>query len=453
MKVLVTGATGFIGRELLKVLRDRGYEINALTRDPESSGIRLPVLCNVFKWDHSLLEPPLEAFEGVDAVVHLAGESVLGRWSGPKKEEISRSRILSTHHIVQAFEKLEKKPAVFIAGSATGFYGDRQAIELDESASAGSGFLSTVCQDWEREMFAAEKLGIRTVALRTGVVLGSGGGAMSRMLPSFRMCLGARLGDGRQWMSWIHHRDLAELIVHCIQNDSLKGPVNAVSPNPVTNRDFTKAMATALHRPAFLIAPKFLLKTLFGEMGTIVLDSQKVVAKKVEESGFEFIHPTLETALPPICHEATHTIEIEQWVSDPPEKVFAFFMEPEKYESLTPPFLSFKVHLQTTKEIQEGTRLIYSLKLHGIRFCWQSLITDFEKNKRFSDLQVFGPYSVWHHTHQFIEKDGGTLIRDCVVYRVPLCVPGDIVIHPFVRKDLDKIFTWRRKKMAELFNN
>lgn len=453
MRVLVTGATGFIGRELLLLLKEKGYDISVLTRDPELSGIRLPVLCDVYQWDQSLLEPPLEALEGVSAVVHLAGESVMGRWTERRKAEISRSRVLSTHHLVQAFQRLDKKPEVFVAASATGYYGDRQALELDESASSGSGFLPTLCNDWEKEIFEAESQGVRAVALRTGIVLGHDGGAMKRMLPAFRLCLGARLGSGDQWMSWIHARDLAGLIVHCLRNESVKGPINAVSPNPVTNREFTRAMGKALGRPAFLFLPKPILKLALGEMSKILLDSQKVIPKKAQETGYQFLYPELEKALPSICQKLAHEWLTELWVPQPAENVFAFFMDMTAMEKIAAPWLKFKVMRQSTETIREGTLIDYSFKAFGVPMRWQSMIVDWRKDQRFSDVQISGPYTVWHHTHEFIQKNGGTLIRERAVYRVPLCLPGEILIHPFVRKDLEKIFAHRRKMIEEHFRS
>ena len=451
MRVLVTGATGFIGKELLLMLREKGHEIAVLTRDAQTSGVRLPLMCDVFEWDASLLEPPLEAFEGVDAVVHMTGESVMGRWTDAKKNEISRSRILSTNHLVQAFHRLEKKPSVFIAGSATGYYGDRQGLELDESASPGGGFLGTLANDWEKEIFKAEEQGIRTVALRTGIVLGHEGGAMKRMLPAFRMCLGASLGSGDQWMSWIHERDLCGLILHALENESVSGPMNGVSPYPVTNKEFTKTLAEAVSRPAFLFIPKFILNLVLGEMSDVLLNSAKVLPKKAEDTGYQFEYPELEKALPSLCNQLAHDWVIEQWVPETPENVFAFFMDRKSLESISPPELKFRVISQSDESIKKGTCLNYKFKVRGIPLCWQSMILEWEKDKRFTDIQVAGPYATWHHSHEFIEKDGGTLIRERAIYMVPFCVFGDVVIHPFVRHDLEKIFTHRRKKIAEHF--
>ena len=451
MRVLVTGATGFIGKELLLMLREKGHDIAVLTRDAETSGVRLPLMCDVFQWDRSLLEPPLEAFEGVDAVVHLAGESVMGRWTDARKNEISRSRILSTNHLVQAFHRLDKKPSIFIAGSATGFYGDRQGLDLDESASPGGGFLATLANDWEKEIFKAEEQGIRTVALRTGIVLGHEGGAMKRMLPAFRMCLGASLGGGDQWMSWIHERDLCGLILHALENESVTGPLNGVSPYPVTNKEFTKALGHAVSRPAFLFIPKFILNLVLGEMAQVLLDSQKVLPKNAEDTGYQFIYPELEKALPSLCNQLAHDWVIEQWVPDTPENVFAFFMDKKEMEKISAPWLNFRVMSQSEDPIREGSCLNYRFKVRGIPICWQSMVIDWKKDESFTDIQIAGPYATWTHIHDFIEKDGGTIIRERAVYAVPFCVPGDVVIHPFVRNDLEKIFTHRGKKIAEHF--
>jgi len=450
MKILITGATGFIGRQAVLHLRDRGHEIAVLTRDPEKAPVRLPIACPLFLWPGAEHPPPREAFEGIDAVVHLAGENILGRWTAAKKKEIIRSRVDSTQQLLAALMDLPHKPSVLVSISGVGYYGDRGETPLDESAGRGQGFFPDLCRQWEQEARNAETLGIRTVQLRTGMVLGHDGGAMRVMLPPFRLGLGGKISSGRQWLSWIHIRDLAGLILHAIKNDSVTGPVNAVSPNPVTNAEFTQTLGKALKRPTPFPVPAFALELLLGEAGRVALDSQRAVPQKALESGYAFEFPQLRAALTDICARRDHELLMEQWVSRPVDEVFAFFSDAKNLERLTPPHLSFKVLSQSTEKLQEGTRIDYKLQLHGISFHWQSLIHDWQPMTSFSDTQTRGPYKKWDHTHTFIEQDGGTLIRDHAWYRLPFGVPGDAVAYPFVKKDLEKIFGYRHARVREL---
>ena len=451
MKILITGATGFIGRHLILYLREQGHNIVALTRDSETAPVRLPVACPVFSWPDASQPPPGEAFAGVDAVIHLAGKNILGRWTAKVKQEIVRSRVESTLQLIAAMRDLPQKPAVMISMSGTGFYGDRGEEMLDESAAPGKGFFTELCQQWEQAGRGAEKLGIRTVQLRTGMVLGHDGGAMRAMLPPFRMGLGGRIGSGRQWMSWIHVRDLAGLMLHAIENESIAGPVNAVSPHPVTNADFTRTLGKVLKRPTVFPVPGLVLSLLLGEAGRVALDSQRVVCRKAIDAGYEFKFPDLQEALADVCEQEDHVLLMEQWVPRPVDEVFSFFSDAYNLEQITPPHLKFKVLGQSTEALQEGTLINYKLQLHGIPFRWQSLIHDWHPVTSFSDSQMRGPYKKWHHTHTFIEQDGGTLIRDHALYRIPFGVPGDAVAYPFVKKDLEKIFSYRYARVRELF--
>ncbi len=451
MKILITGATGFIGRQVALHLRERGHELVALTRDLKTAPVRMPVACPLFEWQSADGPPPREAFAGVDAVVHLAGENIINRWTSSRKKEIVRSRAESARQLVDVMRGLERKPKVFVCASAIGFYGDRGDESLPESAEPGEGFLAELCRQWEQAARQAESAGIRTVSLRIGVALGQDGGALQPMLPPFRMGLGGKIGSGKQWMSWIHVRDIAGLIDHVITTDSVQGPVNAVSPEPVTNAEFARTLAGVLKRPHLFTVPGWVLKLLLGETAEVVLASQKVVAQKAEASGYVFRFPALKAALEDICGREDHVMLMEQWVPEPIDKVFAFFSDAKNLELLTPPHLHFKVLGLSTGQLQEGTRIDYKLQLHGIPFRWQSLIHDWQPVTGFSDTQTRGPYKKWNHTHIFIEQDGGTLIRDRAQYRIPFGVPGDAVAYPFVKKDLEKIFSYRYAKVRELF--
>jgi uncharacterized protein len=449
MKVLITGATGFVGRQVVLNLRDRGHEIVVLTRNSETAPVRLPVACPIFSWQDTDQPPPEEAFAGVDAVVHLAGENIINRWTPSRKRKIIKSRIDSTRQLVSAMRNLNRPPKVFVCASAIGYYGDQGDEALDESAEPGEGFLADLCRQWEEAARQAEASGIRIVSLRIGVVLGHDGGALQPMLPPFRMGLGGPVASGRQWMSWIHVRDLAGLVLHAIENDSMNGPVNAVSPHPVVNAEFTQTLATVLKRPHLFRVPGFVLKVLMGEASQVVLASQRVMARKVD--GYEFVFPQLQAALEDICAREEHELLMEQWVPRPMDEVFAFFGDAQNLELLTPPHLRFKVLGSSTNPLQAGTLIDYKLQLHGIPFRWQSLIGEWHPVTHFSDTQIRGPYKKWHHTHTFIEQDGGTLIRDHALYRLPFGVPGDAVAYFFVKKDLEKIFSYRFAKVRELF--
>lgn len=453
MKVLVTGATGFIGRELLLKLNAQGHQLVVLSRNPKTARVRLPVHCEVHQWDPALLEPPEAALAGVDAVVNLAGESIVGRWTESRKKEIERSRLLSTHHLVKALSRMDRPPKVLVSASGIGIYGDGKDLEVDEMAMRGGGFLADLCDKWEAEANKAKDAGMRVVNLRIGVVLGNDGGALHLMLPAFRAGLGGPLGGGRQWMSWIHVADLAGLIAHAINTDSLEGPVNAVAPNPQTNKQFSKTLGRVLKRPVFLSVPGVVIRSLAGEMSQVLLASTRATAKQALDSGYEFLYEELKPALTSICCRKGFELQMEQWVPQPIEKVFSFFSEARNLETITPSHLGFRIVHMSTDKIESATRLTYRLQVHGVPFTWQSMILDWDPPRRFTDIQVEGPYQFWAHTHDFIEKDGGTLIRDHVYYRVPLWLLGEVILHPFIRRDLESIFQYRWEKVAEIFKS
>lgn len=451
MKVLVTGATGFVGNALLKALHIKGHEIVVLTRNIDEVGFRLPVLCEVYQWNPEQEPPESSVFKGVDAVVHLAGENIAGgRWTKKQKERIRLSRLLSTRHLVQAMDELKSRPKALVSASAIGFYGSSGNTLLTEDVPPGTCFLANVCRDWEQEAMHARKYNIRTVSLRTGIVLGKEGGAMQKMLPPFQMGLGGNLGSGKQWMSWIQVQDLVQMYIHAIETESVEGVYNAVSPNPVTNAEFTRTLGKELSRPTLIPIPNLVLKMIFGDLGQVLVASQNVLAEKITNTGFRFKFPDLPSALNDIADNRYQHFQIEQWVPQSVSKVFAFFSESKNLEVLTPDFLNFKVLRQSTEKITEGTLLDYRLRLHGMPIRWQSLITDWQPNFCFSDIQTKGPYSVWEHRHEFEEKNGGALIRDNVRFKVPFGALGDMVLTDFIQKDLKEIFNFRKKKIEEL---
>ncbi|MBW6520924.1 MAG: TIGR01777 family oxidoreductase [Desulfoarculaceae bacterium] len=292
MGALITGGSGFVGQRLAKrlsrpIIAGRSIEkIKHLFADSE-----------VRKWDGSPHADP-SFLDGVDTIFHLAGESIFhGRWDTAKKERIRASRIDGTRSLVELIAGADKKPTTLICSSAVGYYGSRGDEILTERSAPGNDFLAQVCRDWEEEALRAEEHGVRVVLIRTGVVLGDKGGALAQMLPPFRLGLGGRLGNGRQYMSWIHIDDLTAIMLHAMENQNLRGPINAVAPLPVTNNDFTHALAATLHRPAFLPVPGLALKIVLGEFADVLLSSQRVIPAALQQAGYTYAFPKIEEAL------------------------------------------------------------------------------------------------------------------------------------------------------------
>ncbi len=451
MKIMVTGATGFIGKELVKRLNDKGHEIVALTRSLETAHFKIPVECDLREWNPEgrALSPSI--MKGIDAVINLSGEGIAnGLWTESRKQNIMNSRVSSVRRLVDAMAQCNKRPSVFVSASAIGFYGDRGDESLDETASEGKGFLSRVCQRWENEIFETKNSGMRTVALRFGMVLGHDGGALSAMESAFRLGLGGRLGSGQQWMSWIHVSDLVDMLIHAVEQPGMNGIYNAVSPNPVKNLEFTKVLGQALNRPTILPAPAFAVRLVLGELSELLLASQRVASDKIVKTGFNFNFASLKDALEDICKQSFHEIQTEQWVPQPIHKVFAFFKDARNLEKITPEDMHFKVVDQSTRDIEEGTRINYRFSFHGIPMKWQSKIVYWKPDSKFSDLQMKGPYEYWRHTHEFTEKNNGTLIRDCVHYKIPMSFAIDWATKGWIRKNLEAVFNYRRHTLARL---
>jgi uncharacterized protein (TIGR01777 family) len=454
MTIVITGATGLVGRPLVRRLLADGHEVRVLTRDVHRAGQRLPVRCRPFAWNPGSGAIDVAALAGAQAVVNLAGEGVAeGRWTAARKRAIRESRVAGTGLLVRTLAGLpdDARPRALISASAIGVYGDRGDELLGEEAAHGSGFLAEVCTAWEREAVAAERLGVRVAIVRVGIVLGKEGGALARMLPPFRLGLGGRLGSGRQWMSWIHLDDLVALFAHATIRGDVRGVLNGVAPEPVRNTDFTRALGRALGRPTVFPVPAIGLRTALGEMAGILLASQRVVPQATVRTGFAFHHTTLPVALADLLADRTRTLELEQWVPRPPAEVFPFFSSPRNLELLTPPFVGFEVLGSSTPELRKGTTIDYRLRLHGVPVRWQSVIESWNPPHGFTDLQTRGPYALWHHTHEFEPHEGGTIIRDRVRYEVPFGAVGSLVGGALVARDLAAIFRYRQEQIAARF--
>ncbi len=287
MRVLVTGGTGLVGRAACDALRAAGHAVTLVSREPG----RVPA--RAIGWDGLRAAMP-----ETDAIVNLAGESIAGgRWTPARKAEIRRSRIEGTRALVDAAAASEPRPKVLVSASAVGYYGDRGDEPLDEAAGPGTDFLARVCIDWEAAARRAEPLGVRVALLRFGVVLAPDGGALAAMLLPFRAGLGGPIGGGKQWMSWVHRDDVVGLIREAVAAEAYAGPVNVTSPNPVTNKDFARALGRALHRPAVLPAPAVALRLLLGEMATMLLTGQRVLPAVAQRLGYAWRQPELPAAL------------------------------------------------------------------------------------------------------------------------------------------------------------
>lgn len=295
MKVVIAGATGFLGQVIVKQLLNSGDEVVVLTRNVAKAALTLGRSCQFYQWDNYESLPPLEAFANADGVINLLGEKISKKWDEEYKKKLFDSRIISTRNILASIEAAKVKPKVYVSASAIGIYGDRGNEEISESSETKSdSFLAKLCLDWEAE---ANKAKSRVVTVRTGIVIGRNGGALDKMLPVFKMGLGGKLGTGNQYMSWIHVEDAAGIFIEALKNEMISGPVNATAPYPAKNADFTKVMGKVLRRPTCFPTPAFALNLVFGEMSQVLLEGQKVVPTKVKKTNFRFRYPTLEMAL------------------------------------------------------------------------------------------------------------------------------------------------------------
>lgn len=295
MRIAITGATGFIGRPLCRMLVEAGHDLVVLSRRPHKvTGLPSGSSAAFFDFAHAL-DPA--ALEGADAVIHLAGENLAAkRWTEQVKQSLLENRTKGTENVARA-ARASGSVRTFVSASAVGYYGDRGAEPLTEDSAPGSDFLAHLCLQWERSAKCVRAAGIREVSARMGVVLHPEGGALAKMLLPFRMGVGGTVAHGEQYMSWVHRTDACRLLVHALESNGIEGALNVTAPQPVTNREFTKALGRALHRPTLMPLPGFALKAVFGEMATVLLGSQRVLPQRAESTGFTFQFPTLAEAL------------------------------------------------------------------------------------------------------------------------------------------------------------
>jgi uncharacterized protein (TIGR01777 family) len=305
-RIIITGASGFIGRALCKQLVEEGYDVVALSRNPKKGSESFPNQVKVAKWDAKTAEGWANYADGAYAVINLAGENIAsGRWTQRKKHKILESRLNAGKAVVEAVELTEYKPKVVIQASGIGYYGDRGDEALDESSSPESGFLTEVAKRWEDSTKRVESFGVRHVIIRTGVVLGPNGGFLSRVTLPFRLFIGGRLGTGKQWISWVHIEDEVRAIRFLMEKEDLQSVFNLAAPSPLTSKDFFRVLGKVMRRPSWLPVPGFVLRVALGEMAKeLILSGQRAMPKRLLESGYEFLYPGAESALRQILTES-----------------------------------------------------------------------------------------------------------------------------------------------------
>ena len=478
MKVFVTGATGFIGRALVLALQQRGYPVLAWVRSKSRARALLGQdveLLDVDAGENALLE----ALGSCQGVVNLAGEPIFGkRWSKAIREAIIDSRVSLTSRLATAIGKAEHSPGVFVSGSAVGIYGDRGNEELDERSEAGGGFLASLCRDWEQAALDASSPCTRVVCLRTGIVLGQGGGALEAMLPAFKIGLGGPLGSGRQFVPWIHLEDCIALILSALDNSDLEGPINAVGPTPVPQKELAHALGKVLGRPSIFPAPRIALRAVIGEAASALLSGQRCYPRKAEASGVAFRFKSIESALedllvprgvdiavagpdsPPPLGNPTYLrrkppryfLHATAVVDAPLGEVFSFFSQPANLALLTPPKVGFTIH-RMKGPMGAGATIEYRLRVAGFRLKWRSLIEEWEPGKFFVDSQNLGPYRSWWHEHHFEARGEQTVIEDRVYYSPPLGLLGRIANRLFIGGQLEETFHYRAAAVRLRFGN
>jgi uncharacterized protein (TIGR01777 family) len=470
MRVLITGATGFIGRALVPVLRGEGHQLIALVRSVERARSLLGAEVEAVAFGAGT--PALrEALERSDAVVNLAGEPILGgRWTEARRRVLVESRVHLTRQLVGAIAEARPRPHTLISASAVGYYGDRGSEVLDESSPGGADFLAQLCKDWEAAARLAEDSGVRVMTLRTGVVLGRDGGALRQMLPPFRLGVGGPVGSGRQYIPWIHLHDLVRAIATALNDDRYEGPVNGAAPEQPTSREFARALGRALHRPAALPVPALALKVLFGEAAGVLLGSQRVEPRRLGDLGFTYRFPMLDQAVADIVRTGdaeissvrpsaelhapveenylrkrrpTHELRTRTLLNTPIDEAFAFFSQAENLGLITPAAMCFEIQ-GGAPAISNGTTIEYRLRVGPMPIRWRTRIAQWEPPHCFIDLQASGPYRCWYHKHTFSAQGSRTVMEDHVYYAAPLGALGRFANRWFIVPRLQQIFGHRR---------
>ena len=459
MRVLITGATGFIGRALIPRLQREGHSVTAWVRSEARARSQLGADAEIIPTGHGF-DALVAALERCDAVVNLAGEPIMGgRWTAARRAVLAGSRIAVTELLVRAVAQARHRPQVLISSSAVGYYGDRAGELLTESSSPGDDFLAQLCQRWEQSAQRAETLGVRVVTLRTGIVLGRAGGALAQMLPPFELGVGGPIGSGTQYLPWIHLHDLVKVIAVALVDDRYRGAVNGVAPEQATSRSFARTLGRALRRPAIVPLPALALKTIFGKAAAVLLASQRIEPRTLVQHSFIFEFPTLDAALgdivggpavtvsparsrPKEADEARYELQTRTVVHAPLEETFAFFSKAANLGLITPAPMQFSIEGRVPP-MSEGATIDYRVRVGPVPVRWRSRITKWEPGRQFVDLQESGPYRFWWHEHTFEADGDATVMEDRVYYSPPFGFVGRLANRLFIAPTLRSIFRYR----------
>lgn len=448
MKILITGGTGLIGQQLGLELAKRGHTLVALTRNKSQAELQAPYPATWIECDISREVPPLHT-HSIDGVIHLAGENVGEKnWSKEQKQKILDSRMQGTRNLVAGLQN--QKLQFFIGASAIGIYNWSQNDDwLTEGSTPASHFLAEVTQAWEKESL---HLKTRTVLFRIGVVLSTEGGALPKMLFPAQIFASSPIGSGSQWMSWVHLKDVVKAFLFAVDTPQLEGTYNLVAPVPARQKEIARGIAENLNSFSGPPVPGFLLKTVLGEQAALALNSMRVSSEKLTKAGFRFDYSDISSALKDILGAWKDGVAVktfQQFFPLPRARVFEFFAAAQNLEKITPPTLHFHILKMSTEKIEQGTLLDYKIKIHQIPVGWRTRIETWKTNQEFTDTQLKGPYSLWHHTHRFEDLAGGTLMTDVVRYKLPLGLIGRLAAQAWVDNDVKNIFAFRRQVVGQ----
>jgi uncharacterized protein len=461
VRVLVTGATGFIGRALVPRLQRNGHSVVAWARSDTRAMSLLGADIDVVSVAAGQ-EALVAALSDCDAVINLAGEPLLGaRWTEKRRAILRASRVDVTSQLAAAIEAAHPRPRVLVSGSAVGYYGDRGGEQLTESSSPRDDFLSRLCQDWERAAQRASAFGVRVVIVRTGVVLGRAGGALAQMLPPFKLGAGGPIGSGRQYVSWIHLHDLVKLVVTAVEDERYQGAINGVAPEQVTSRTFARGLGRALRRPAILPAPSLALRGIFGDAAVVLLASQRVEPAAAKQLGFAWDFPSLDVALRDVVDgvpveivsvrsvrlqadqsPAKFLLRTTTRINATVEEAFAFFSKPGNLGLITPSAMRFRIVGQVPA-MAEGAIITYKVHIGPLPVKWRTRVVAWDPGRSFADVQDSGPYRLWRHEHSFAAEGSHTVMEDRVLYAPPGGFAAGLANRFFVAPRLRAIFKYR----------